>query len=55
MSTLSDQCPIRAVLSVNIFTNNIRENYNYIESPKKLAWNADIAVRFENILQTPEF
>ena len=36
MSTLSDHCPIRTVLSVNILTNNIQENYNYIESPKKL-------------------
>ena len=34
---------------------DIEENYDYIESPKKLPWSEDIAVRFENILQTPEY
>ena len=55
VSALSDHCPIRAVLSVNIFTSNIQEHYNYIEIPKKLPWSAEIAVRFENLLQSPEF
>ena len=55
MSTLSDHCPIRAVLSVNIFTDNDKENNEYIESPKKLPWNTDIALRFGKILQTTEY
>ena len=33
----------------------MQENYDYIESPRKLPWSTDIAVRFENILQTPEY
>ena len=55
VSTLSDHCPVRAVLSVKIFTESSQENYNFIESPKKLPWSANIACRFENILQTPEY
>ena len=55
VSTLSDHCPVRAVLSVKIITEDNQEDYDYIESPKKLPWSADIATRFENILQTPEF
>ena len=55
VSTLSDHCPVRAVLSVKIFKENNRDNYKFIESPKKLPWSPDIAFRFENILQTPEY
>ena len=55
MSALSDHCPIRAVLSVKTFTEKHFETYDYIESPKKLPWSTDIAMRFENVLQTPEY
>ena len=55
VSSLSDHCPVRAVLSVRIFTDIVQEDYNFIESPKKLPWSSDIAISFENILQTPDF
>ena len=55
MSTMSDHCPVRTVLSVRILRNNLQDDYDYIESPRKLPWSTDIAVRFENILQTPEY
>ena len=42
-------------MSVKILGEDILENYDYIDSPKKLPWSTDIAVRFENILQTPEY
>ena len=42
-------------LSVRISTEKHYENYNYIDSPKKLPWSTDIAMRLENILQTPEY
>ena len=55
VSALSDHCPIKAVLSVILSTEKHHENYNYIDSPKKLPWSTDIAMRLENILQTPEY
>ena len=55
ISTLSDHCPIRAVLRVKVVNNISSEDYNYIESPQKLQWSSNIAVRFENILQSPEY
>ena len=55
VSTLSDHSPVTAVLTVRVVTENIQETYNFIESPKKLPWSADIAFRFETILQTPEY
>ena len=55
VSTMSDHCPIRAVLSVKIIKEDIEEEYNFIESPKKIPWSTDIAFRLENILQTSEY
>ena len=54
-STLSDHCPVRVVLTVRVVTENIQETYDFVESSKKLPWSADIAFRFETILQTPEY
>ena len=31
------------------------EDYDFIESPKKLMWSSDIAFRFEQILQSTEY
>ena len=53
--TLSDHCPLTAVVSVNVNTRVRLTDYNFISKPTKLAWNKDISYRYENILQTPEF
>ena len=55
VSTLSDHCPVRAVIRVKARTDFADEDYNFIESPSKLKWDKDIAYRFENILQSPEY
>ena len=55
ISTLSDHCPVRAVLKVKVHSERTPENYTFIENPKKLQWNKDISYRFENILQSPEY
>ena len=54
--TLSDHCPITAVLKVKLnpcFTN--MQEYEFLDKPSKLKWNKDISVKFENILQSPEY
>ena len=53
--TLSDHCPLTAVVSVNVNTRVNSADYEFITKPAKLAWNKDISCRFENILQTEEF
>ena len=53
--TLSDHCPLTAVVCVNINTRKDLSDYEFIAKPGKLAWNSDISYRFENILQTQEF
>ena len=55
VSTLSDHCPVRAVLSVKVFMSTVQEDYSYIDSPTKIPWSKDISYRFENILQSPEY
>ena len=55
VSTLSDHCPIRAVIKVRHFTDIIHEDYNFVNSPSKIAWSNVISCRFENILQSPEY
>ena len=55
ISTLSDHCPIRAVLKVKVDTKYDNESYSFYDNPTKLHWDKDIAYRFENILQSPEF
>ena len=39
---------------MNIELNNI-EDYNFIGSPNKIAWDKNISYRFENIIQSQEF
>ena len=55
ISTLSDHCPVRAVLKVKAHVESPSEDYNFIENPRKLQWNKDISYRFENLLQSPEY
>ena len=55
VSTLSDHCPVRAVLLVKVLTNYISDEYNFIECPSKLKWDQDVSYKFENVLQSPEF
>jgi exonuclease III len=55
VSTLSDHCPVRAVLMVKVLTERFQDDYNFIESPSKIKWDKDISYRFENILQSPEY
>ena len=55
MSTLSDHCPIRAVLEVRYSTEPLQENYDFIDFPSKVPWSKEISCRFENILQSPEY
>ena len=55
MLTLSDHCPLTAVLEVNVNTVIDHSDYEFITKPPKLSWNSDISYRFENILQTPGF
>ena len=54
--TLSDHCPVRAVLEVrmNLQRTNT-EDYEFIEKPTKIVWNKNISNRFENILQSAEY
>ena len=53
--TLSDHCPLTAVVAVNVNTLFDYSDYEFITKPPKLPWNNEISYRFENILQTPEF
>ena len=53
--TLSDHCPLTAVVSVNVNTRVESPDYEFVTKPTKLAWNKDISYRFENLLQTQEF
>ena len=54
--TLSDHCPITAVLKVKINPCLINlQDYEFIDKPTKLNWSKDISYKFENIIQSPEF
>ena len=53
--TLSDHCPVTAMLQVKISTTLDTSDYDFITKLPKLPWNNDISYRFENTLQTPEF
>ena len=54
--TLSDHCPVRAVIKVKIVSIlTYPEHYIFIENPSKLSWNKDMSYKFENILQTEEY
>ena len=52
--TLSDHCPLTAVVSVNVNTRADFSDYEFITKPAKLAWSKDISNNYENILQTQE-
>ena len=54
--TLSDHCQVRAVLEVKINLQRVgTESYEFVDRPTKIAWNKDISVRFENLLQSAEY
>ena len=54
--TMSDHCPIRINLGVKMNPDiDICEDYDFTDSPSKIHWNKDTSIRFENILQSPEF
>ena len=55
MLTISDHCPLTAVVSVNVNTRVDSSDYEFITKPSKLAWDNNISYRFENLLQTEEF
>ena len=55
MLTLSDHCPVKITLKVNVNSVFESSDYDFIIKPPKLPWNNDISFRFENLLQTPEF
>ena len=49
---LSDHCPIEVIIMTNFSAQTTQDNYNYLEIPKKIQWNSDIACKFENIIQS---
>ena len=55
LPSLSDHCSIAIKLRTQYISNQFQsENYEFIEKPKKIKWDKEIAVRFENILQLPD-
>ena len=46
---------MEVTIAVNIKTEVFDPEYEFMTKPPKLAWGDDIAFRFENLLQTPEF
>ena len=53
--TMSDHCPITATIEVQTSCQTQSNEYLFIDRPKKIPWDKDIAFRFENLLQTNEF
>ena len=52
---LSDHCPLSAALKCRFLSNQITtENYCFIPKPVKLAWDKNIALKFENVIQSEE-
>ena len=52
---MSDHCPTSVSIRTNYsYISKQQDNYVYISKPKKLAWNDDISVKFENIIQSAE-
>ncbi len=49
---LSDHCGIEVVLETNYISIASTLDYNYIPKPKKVKWDVNISVRFENVLQS---
>ena len=55
LPTLSDHCSISVRLRTNFTCNSFQNNpYDFIEKPRKIIWDKEIAQKFENILQLPE-
>ena len=53
LPTLSDHCSITIALKTRfIYSFKGQEKYDFLLKPQKLAWDKDIAVRFENIIQS---
>ena len=52
---MSDHCPIAATIEVQTSCQTQSNEYLFIDRPKKIPWDKDIAFRFENLLQTNEF
>ena len=54
---ISDHCPISIAIKSQLFHRiRARENerYNFLPKPTKVRWDKDIAVKFENIIQSPD-
>ena len=55
LPTLSDHCSITIGLKTKyIQAFKDQESYEFIEKPKKITWDKDIAVKFENLIQSNE-
>ena len=54
---ISDHCPISIAIKSQLF-QRIRvkecESYTFIPKPTKVRWDKDIALKFENIIQSPD-
>ena len=53
----SDHCSLTIALKTHFFqTQNCRESldYDFLPKPTKLTWDKNIALKFENIIQSPE-
>ena len=52
---LSDHCPITIAIKCRIYQlYNKNEDYEFIPKPTKLSWDSNIALNFENIIQSNE-
>ena len=52
---LSDHCPIAVKLRTKFITySNAALNYEFLDKPKKVRWDKQIAHKFEHLLQLPE-
>ena len=52
---LSDHCSLMIAIKCKFYQHfQGDKNYEFIEPPKKLSWDSDIALKFENIIQTLE-
>ena len=52
---LSDHCPITIAIKCRFYQlYNKNEDYEFIPKPTKLSWDSNIALNFENIIQSNE-
>ena len=53
LQLLSDHCPTTMALKCRFYQNYKKsENYDFIQKPQKLSWDSNIALKFENIIQS---